>query len=201
MKKIIVTIYLSLLVVAAMAQNSLTKEEKSKALDYMKETQKEVMDAVKGLSSEQLNYKPSEEAWSIAETMEHIAISENKIFGIVHMTLEEDPDPSKRSEVAMSDDQIMQIIESREKKVKTRPEFEPNTQFGGFDGSVAEFSKRRKENMQFVKMTEEDLRNRYFDLPFGTVDAYQVILFMASHSKRHADQIKEIKSSEGFPKS
>ncbi len=183
----------------AIAQATLTDEERSKAMEHLKTTNAELLKTVKGLSEAQLNYKPTEDAWSIANCVEHIAISENNIFGIVQMTLQNDPDPSLRSEVKMSDDQVIGLIQSREQKIKTRPEFEPTGKFGDYKGSLSEFKNKRKENMKFVKSSQDDLRNRYFDFPFGKVDAYQVVLFMSGHTKRHTDQIKEVMADAGFP--
>ncbi|MEO9966304.1 MAG: DinB family protein [Reichenbachiella sp.] len=184
----------------ATAQSSLTKTEKNTALNHLKQSQAELIIAVKDLSEDQLNYKMSDGSWSIAETMEHIAISEKNIFGIVEMTLKTDPDPAGRSEVKMSDEQVLALITSRDQKVKTRPEFEPTNSFGSYTGSLDTFKALRKSNMLFVKKTKEDLRNRYFDFPFGKVDAYQVVLFMSGHTQRHMKQIVEIIKSEGFPK-
>ncbi len=181
------------------AQQSLTKEERNKVIDHLKSSQSELLKTVKGLSEEQLNFKPEEGAWSVAECMEHIAISENSIFGAFQMAMQGDPDPSLRSEVKMSDDQVLGFIQSRESKVKTRKEFEPSGKFKDYDGSLAEFKDKRKLNMKYIKATKEDLRNRYFDFPFGKLDAYQVILFMSGHTKRHTDQIKEVMASANFP--
>lgn len=186
---------------ASFAQTQLTKEERQKAQDHLKMTQKELLATVKGLSDAQLNYKPDAESWSVAECVEHLTISENNIFGIVQMTLENDPDPSMRSEVGMTDDQLVGMITSREQKVKTREEFEPSGKFGDYNATLAAFKEKRKSNLDFVKNTDQDLRNRYFDFPFGKVDAYQVILFMSGHVTRHTDQIKEVMASDGFPKS
>ncbi|UXX80004.1 DinB family protein [Reichenbachiella carrageenanivorans] len=200
-KNLLLTQALILCGLSAFAQQALTKEEKSTAINYLKQSQSELLIAVKDLSDAQLNYKPSDEVWSIAETMEHIAISEKNIFGIVEMTLKTDPDPSKRDEVSMSDEQLLAIITSRDQKVKTRPEFEPSNSFGSFQGSLDAFNAKRKSNIQFVKKTKEDLRDRYFDLPFGKADAYQVILFMSGHTQRHMKQIVELIKSEDFPQS
>lgn len=199
MKKLSTLLLALLLGFAVVAQTSISKEERTKALEHLKATQSELMLAIKGLSEAQLNYKTSDDAWSIAECMEHIAISETNIFGIVEMTLQNEPDPSMRSEVKMTDEQILGIIESREQKVKTRTEFEPTDRFGGFNGSVDSFKEKRKSNMKFVKSTDEDLRNRYFDFPFGKVDAYQVVIFMSGHTRRHIMQIEEVKSDNNFP--
>lgn len=183
------------------AQSTLSKTERTKAADHLRASQKELMETLEGLSVKQLHFKPSNDVWSIAECMEHIAISENNIFGIVASTLQTKPDPSLRSEVKMTDDQLITMIESRERKVKTRPEAAPNNQFNGFDGAVDSFTSKRKSNLKYVETTQDDLRNRYFDFPFGKVDAYQVILFMSGHTKRHIDQIKELMADGDFPNS
>ncbi|WP_420582038.1 DinB family protein [Reichenbachiella sp.] len=200
LKSILLVQILLLTGLSTLAQ-SLTKAEKSTAINHLKQSQSELLIAVKDLSEDQLNYMPDEGVWSIAQTMEHIAISEKNIFGLVEMTLKTDPDPSKRSEVLMTDEQLLAMITSREQKVKTRPEFEPTNSFGTFQSSLDAFNAQRKSNIAFVKKTKEDLRNRYFDFPFGKVDAYQVILFMSGHSQRHMKQIVEVIQSDGFPSS
>ena len=177
----------------------MTDAERSKAIEYMKSTQAELLKMVDGLSEAQLNYKADEESWSVAECVEHIAITESGIFGIFQGTLKTDANPSLRDSVAMSDDALIGLITSRERKVKTREEMVPTGKFGSYEGSLKEFKTQRSSNMDFVKNCEEDVRSRYFDFPFGKVDAYQLILFVAGHSARHTSQIKEVMGSEGFP--
>lgn len=201
MKKILSLTAGMLLIISAYAQNTMTKEERSKVVNHLKGTQSDLLKTVKGLSDTQLNFKPESGGWSIAECVEHIAISENSIFGAFQLAMQGDPDPALRSEVKMSDDQIVGFIESREKKIKTRSEFEPSGKFKDYSGSLNEFKEKRKLNMKYVKASQEDLRNRYFDFPFGKLDAYQVILFMSGHTKRHTDQIKEVMADASFPSS
>ena len=86
------------------AQNGITKIERQKAIDHLKSSQTDLLRTVKGLNEDQLNFKSSEESWSIAECMEHIAISETALFGLAQQSLQEEADPSKRSELQFSDD-------------------------------------------------------------------------------------------------
>ena len=183
------------------AQNELTKIERKKAIDHLKSSQTDLLRTVKGLSEDQLNFKSSEESWSIAECMEHIAISETALFGLAQQSLQEEADPSKRSGLQFSDDQVLALITDRSQKVKTQAPFEPKGNFGSYQGSVDEFKTKRKSNIKYVKSTTDDLRNHYFEFPFGLVDSYQVVLFMSGHSVRHTKQIKEIMAQESFPKS
>lgn len=165
----------------------------------MKSTQKVLMKSVKGLSDAQLNFKADDESWSIADCMEHIAITEKSIFSLTGMALKEEANPDMRSEVKFKDDQLIGLITSREQKAKTRPDGEPKNSFGSFAGSAAEFKSLRKQNIKYVKTTSDDLRNHFFDFPFGKVDAYQIILFMSGHTARHTAQIQEIMSHAKFP--
>ena len=35
--------------------------------------------------------------------------------------------------------------------------------------------------------------------PIGEVDAYQATLFLSAHTERHTKQIKEVKTTAGYP--
>ena len=159
------------------------------------------MKVVKDLSDEQLNFRSDEESWSVAECVEHIAASEQSFFDLVEMTLKTDPDPSLRSEVKLSDQEVIGIMENREQKVKTRPDLEPTDRYTGFDNSIDEFKSKRKSIIKYIKTTNDDLRNRYFDFPFGKVDSYQILLLISAHVTRHTKQIQEIIANSNYPNS
>src|SRR5687768_12586021 len=91
----------------------LTDAERKYASDLLQETKNNILKKVKGLTTAQLNYKPDATSWSIAECVEHIAISENNIFGFAQMGLKEPADPSKRSEVKMTDEAVVKMITDR----------------------------------------------------------------------------------------
>jgi hypothetical protein len=182
------------------ADSTLTAAERDTAAKFLEETKDNILKKVKGLSAAQLNYKATPETWSVAECVEHIAISENNIFGFCQTSLKEPADPSKRSEVKFTDDAVMKMIADRTNKVKTSEAFVPSGKFGSFEGSLKEFKEKRESNIKYVKTTSDDLRNHYNDFPFGKLDAYQTILFMAAHSKRHTDQIHEVMANPSFPK-
>jgi len=181
----------------------LTSAERKFAIDYLKSTKQGLLKSIKGLTQEQLNYKSSPESWSVAECVEHIAIAETNLFGMIQGTLKGEANPAKRSEVKLSDEGVFNAITDRTYKVKTQEAFEPTGKFGSLEGSVNEFVAKREGNIKYVKTTSDDLRNHFFTFPveaLGTVDSYQLFLFMAGHTKRHTLQIEEVKSNPGFPK-
>jgi len=67
--------------------------------------------------------------------------------------------------------------------------------------AVAQFKERRNRSLEFAKATQEDLRGRVQkNQIFGTVDAYQFVLYMAAHSSRHTAQLNEVKTDANYPK-
>ena len=181
------------------AQTTISKEERKKALDELKSSQKELLQTIKGLSEAQLNYKPSEEAWSIANCVEHLAISEGNFKGLIEMSLQPEADPSLRDSVKFADDDLLAMIVDRSYKVKTQKPFEPTNKYGGYEASLTSFKEGRSATIEFMKTTDDDLRNHYFDFPFGKADTYQLVLFMSGHTRRHLAQIKEVMASDGYP--
>ena len=200
MKKIILFLAVITLFNFKTADTELTQDERTIAIDQLTKSQDHMMKTMKGLSPVQLNYKSSPTSWSVAECAEHLAISEGLIWGMVEGALKQPADPSKRSEVKMSDEAVVKMITDRTSKIKTQEMFEPKNKFGSLDGSLKEFKEKRQKHIEYVKATQDDLRNRYAQLPFGAIDAYQAILFLAGHSERHTKQMEEVMASAGFPK-
>ena len=61
----------------------LLQRDKDKALQLLESTRKDVLDATKGLSDAQWNFKIAPDRSSVAECMEHIAAAEDYIRGMI----------------------------------------------------------------------------------------------------------------------
>ncbi len=197
MKKSLVLI-LGLLVATlqfAVAQ-TLTDTDRKSAVDQLKQSQKALLKTVKGLSEEQISYKPADSVWSVAECLEHITVSEQNLLGLVKATIADENDLI--SEVG--DAQVDAIITNRDQKIKTRPELVPTNRFGSYDTTLAAYNEARASTIDFIKTTNDDLRGSVTTFPFGNLDAYQVVVFINGHGKRHHMQIQELMASAGFPK-
>lgn len=199
MKKLILPVVLLALVSFGVVTSGLTDKERKMAVDELTKTQVRFTSTLAGLSVEELNYKPTPESWSIAECVEHLAISEGMIGGMLEGALKTPADPSKRDSVQISDEKLMMMISSRDKKVKTGEAFEPSGKFGSHEETVNAFLTKRSEHIEYLKTTKDDLRNHYGKLPFGTIDGLQILLFMSGHTERHVAQMEEIMANENFP--
>ena len=197
------TVILSLVCLLLFSFNSdilkLNDKERAFAVKELTASRDQLMRTVDGLSEEQLNFKSSAESWSVADCVEHLAISENTFHEMLQGALQTPADPSKRVEVQMKDDQLLGIIRDRSNKVKTSEAFEPSGKFGSYEQTLEAFIAKRAEHIIYMEKTEDDLRNHYGQLPFGTIDAYQIFLFMSGHVDRHIAQMDEIINHEEFP--
>jgi len=198
-------ILLASLIISGLAgtptNNSLTKKERTFSAELMKETRSEVIKAVKDLSDAQLNYRTAPEKWTAKECIYHIAISEKNLWGMLEASLKSAANPEKRSEIKITDEQLVKMMEDRSSKFKTVEPFEPkNTPYKSLDEALSFFKEARAEHIKYLKNTTEDLRNHVVQMPFGYLDCYQLSLMISSHCNRHSQQINEIKSDTGYPK-
>jgi hypothetical protein len=200
MKKLVLCIAVLTLFSFKTADVELTADERKAAVDHLTKSRDYMLKTVKGLSPAQLSYKSSPDSWSVAECAEHIAISESLIWGMLDGALKTEPDASKRGDVKVTDEALVKGITDRSSKFKTGEMFVPSNKFGSVDGILKEFKEKRQAHIDYVKSTKDDLRNRYTKGPMGTLDAYQVVLFMSGHTERHTKQMEEVMASPGFPK-
>ena len=195
---------LALLVITGLAGTvtsiSITSKERKFAATHLKDTKVDVLKSIKGLSQAQLDFKTKPDKWSIRECIYHIAISENTLWRLLQSTMKQPANPEKRSDIKLTDDQVIRMAEDRSRKFKTTQNLEPkNTPYKTLDEALESFKSIRTEHIKYMKTTTEDLRNHIAQLPVGWVDCYQICLFMSAHSNRHMQQIEEVKADPNFP--
>ncbi|TBW29175.1 DinB family protein [Gramella sp. KN1008] len=173
--------------------------QKDDIFEYLEETGEGLEESVESLSEAQMQFKANPDSWSVAEIVEHINIVEGALKSMLEAKFAEDPTPELRAEVKMTDEDIIAFITDRSQKVKTQSQFEPSAKYKNADEALEAFKDQREDIVDFLKDSDVDMRNYINEFPFGKIDACQTVLFMAGHTARHTEQIKEIKASAGFP--
>lgn len=187
---------------ATPAATSLSNEERELALKSLQATHDAFLKSIAGLSEKQWRFKPAPDRWSVAEVSEHIAVAESSIFGFVQKQIMMSPaTPEKRAEVAGKDEVILSRVPDRSRKAQA-PEFlKPTNRWATEADVVKAFEESRKATMDYVRTTNDDLRDHFGPHPLlGPMDAYQWILLISAHSERHTKQIEEVKADPNFPK-
>jgi hypothetical protein len=185
---------------AAARAQEVTPADKDRAIQYLEKTKQGVLDATKGLSEAQWNFKPGPDRWSIAQVMEHIAAAEDYIRGMVVEKVMAAPAVPDR-DLKKTDDAVMAMIPDRSQKAQAPEPLVPTNRFGSYDGSLKHFVASRATTEEFLKTTP-GLRDHAVDSPMNMkLDGYQFILLIAAHSERHTKQILEVKADPNYPKS
>nr|WP_293304034.1 DinB family protein [Allomuricauda sp.] len=201
MKKLILPFAALILFSFSADTTKLNEQDHEWMLKHLTETRNHMTQVLEGLTNAQLNFKPDENSWSIAECVEHLAVTENGFGGLIQKTVGAGPNPVLKDSLVFKDEDIMTNISDRSNKVKTSEAFEPSGQFESFENTLQAFLEKRNSHIEYVKTTEDDLRNRYSkDLPFGPVDGVQLIIFAAGHTERHVLQMEEVMAHTKFPK-
>jgi uncharacterized damage-inducible protein DinB len=192
---------LALLVVPQAAPSTaLTQKDRDFAIEYLRETRQKFLASIDGLSDAQWTFKAGPDRWSIAETAEHIAVSESTILQLIAEKIMNAPAPPAGAE-RTPDRKVIDMITDRSQKAQA-PEFlQPTTRYAGRDALVKDFSAAREKTIAFVSKPDADLRGHAAPHPvIKNLDAYQWVLLLAAHSARHTAQIEEVKTAAGYPK-
>ncbi len=183
----------------AVRSQEVTQAEKERAMQYLERTKQGVLDATKGLSDAQWNFKAGPDRWSIAQCVEHIAAAEDYIRGMVVEKVMAAPAVAGR-DLKKTDDAVVAIIPDRSKKAQAPEPLVPTNRFGSADGSLKHFVESRTKTEDFLRTTP-GLRDHAVDSPLGSkLDGYEFVLFIAAHSERHTKQILEVKADPNYPK-
>ncbi|HLV46815.1 MAG TPA: DinB family protein [Flavobacterium sp.] len=157
--------------------------------------------AVKGLTPEQIAFKPAADKWSIGETLEHIVKTEPALLGWLQDAMAQPANPEARSEIKMKDDLVLAIMTDRSHKATAPQELAPQGKYTEASTALTDLTKQREAIFNYLdNVTMEDLRNHVTDSPGGKMDGYQLFLCIPGHTMRHTLQIQEIKTDPDFPK-
>jgi uncharacterized damage-inducible protein DinB len=195
-------VFLLLAAASQLPAETLTQHDRDFAMSHLHATRKLFLDSIAGLTPEQWNFKAAPDRWSIAECAEHIAVSEDFIFGLIQNQILKTPaTPEKRAEVKGKDEAVVEQIADRSKKFTAPEAITPKKRWTEPDLLIAHFKESRDNHIHYVDTTQDDLRDHFFQHPaMGMLDAYQWILLMSAHTERHTAQINEVKADPKYPK-
>jgi hypothetical protein len=184
---------------AAASAQEVTQAEKDRALQYLETTKKGVLEATRGLSEAQWNFKAAPDRWSVAQVVEHIAAAEDFIRGTLQEKVMMSPAGEPGRDFKKTDEAVLAMVPDRTHKAQAPDPLVPSNRFGSPEGAIKHFVEARAATEDYLKSTA-GLRDHVMDSPLGKLDGYEFVLFIAAHSERHTKQINEVKADPNFPK-
>lgn len=184
------------------APSTLSAEERETVLKIYQTTHDNFLKSIAGLSEKQWRFKPAPDRWSVAEVAEHITVAETTIMGLIQHPLMQSPAaPEKREQVKGKDQLILEKMPDRSHKAQAPEMLRPTGRWATEAELTKAFEDARKANMDYVRTTNDDLRDHFFNHPaFGMLDGYQWLVLLGTHTARHTAQIEEVKADPNFPK-
>ena len=164
-------------------------------LDSIDETRGKLIAAVSNLSDNELNFRPAENSWTVAELVEHVAKTEAGIVPLVFRLLK-----NAEADGAQSDGTINPPISLAEQhEIARTTKFQaPEMIRPEGTASVSESLAKLAESRETIgnlrsRLEAVDLSNTAFPHPaFGKLNLYQWLAFIGLHEGRHLAQIEKI---------
>ena len=177
----------------------LSRGEREFACEYLAFTKNLLLDSIAGLSRAAMGARTEPDRWSMAENIEHLALAGDITWKILHELLGKRPTPERRELVRVSIKRIICIMSDRSRKLSSLSGLLPAGRFADTAAALAHFIEQRDRLIDYVRHTEDGLKDRHAFHPFvGTVNLYQFLLLEGAHTARHVLQIEEIKSEFGL---
>jgi len=187
----------------AMAADSGTLNDAERAflIEQMEMSKKAFLASISGLSEAQWTFKPAPNVWSVQECAEHIVLSETYISGLAQQLMKSPAVDRPERSNADFDRQLAMGVQDRSHKMTAPEPIDPAGRAASLTPATAAkaFTEKRAQNEEYVKTTSDELRTHVGPGPVGPMDAYQVLVLMATHTARHTAQIKEVQANANYP--
>lgn len=184
----------ALILATSLYGQSLTQSERSKAVSELERTRDLLLSATANVSEDNAKIKPGPGRWSVLDCVEHLAVTEEAIFGLLQGNLKAPPSAEAvRAKTAGKTAMMEKFLTDRSRKVSAPAEIAPTGRFKTLAEAREAFTANRNRTIAFAEKTEEDLHAHVSKhMAFGELDLYQWVLLMAGHSERHTLQAKEV---------
>lgn len=180
---------------------ALTAAERQKLYDYLKSSEEKFLVLIEGVDQEAWSWKPAPERWSVGECAEHIVRTERALFETAKRALAAPENPAWAEKTKEKGDFIERVMPDRTGRAQAPQEVRPTD--GLSKSQVMDvFRSTREELAKLLEQQSLPLKSHTEEHPFpvfGTLNAYQWVLYVPLHTIRHSKQIEEVKAAAGYP--
>ena len=175
------------------AVSQISFHERAFAESYLRESMLQVQQLSCGLSDEELNYRPLPDAWNIRDNVQHLIAVEKRVFGTIQSMLNEEINETAPERI---DDHVIidrLVIRTAQSKRFQAPEaLHPTGNQEDFAAILEEYVAGRKATLRLFETSITGWRDKTAQHPYGHLDVYQWLVFVAAHNARHNLQMQEI---------
>ena len=182
-------------------RRGMSDDERARVVALLEESRDDLLRSVASLTDAQWHHRPRPDRWSIAEVVEHLALVEPALFGQVEGALSDPEHPDAASVTAGKDDVLERFLADRSESRPAPERVQPAGNVVPADAR-ARFEAARDTSLAFARTSGAPVHVHTRDHrrpAYGTLSAYQWLLFIGYHTRRHHQQVAEVMTSDGYP--
>jgi len=158
-------------------------------VQILEESRRAVNAAAQAIPPARAAERPEEGRWSALDCVEHVAIVEDRFFRWLEIAERaESPriDQEKETDLAAR-------LANRAERAEAPDPARPAGRFANLGEALEHFNAGRTRTIQFVRERSGELYALDAMHPrFGPVNGVELLVIVAGHARRHAEQIREI---------
>jgi hypothetical protein len=155
-----------------------------------------LLEVTASLTESQSVYKPAAGCWSVAEIVEHVAVAEELRFRLLTTAQAVIPAPAGEERHRILRERAL----DRTHGYSSPEAILPGGRFRSLPEGLESFRQIRDRTIAYVCQCRDDLRLRSTAHPLaGVISAHECLWLLALYPRRHADQIRQLRESVGFP--
>jgi len=163
--------------------------DRDEILDALRRGSDALLVSLRGVTEEMATASSGPGRWTILQCLEHLAISEEFLYSkIMEARPSEVPLVNKEREA-----RIVRRGADRSNPVPSPEVGLPRGRFSTLEEALQGFLAARARTMEYAENCTDDLRSLLTTHPLipGPVNCYEILLIIAIHPHRHAEQIRE----------
>jgi len=166
--------------------------ERTEIVDMLEQSREDFRAAVAGVSESLAKTRPEAERWSVLDCVEHVATFEEMFLKrLAGGEYTEAPPEDKAKEASLA----TRIVD-RSSRRQAPETVLPKGRFASLAEGLEQFEVARGRSLQFAQERAADLYTLASMHPaFGPLNGVEALIIIASHSRRHAEQIREARAA------
>ena len=177
-----------------MAPEQKTEIVPDEIVQHLERSRQEFMAAVAGINEEQAKLRPEPDRWSVLECVEHVTSVEERFLGFLKAAPKTDtPRVDKEKEAG-----LLVRIPDRTTRINAPEAVLPTGRFTTLAEALEQFNTGRTRSIQFAQDRSGDLYYLASEhARLGPMNGAEFLILIASHARRHAAQIREVRAALG----
>ncbi len=166
-------------------------EARREILRALEEGMQALLESLETIDEASAKLRPRAESWSVLECVQHVAVTEALMLACLREARASDASHEDRAREAKFQDLAL----NRARRIEAPEAVAPRGDGEMLPEAFEKFRAARRETVQFVEEFPGEMRCWLTKHPLITrpVNCYEMLLLMALHPRRHAQQIAEIR--------